>query len=583
MTQILVIEDNASARENLVQILELEGFDVVAAGDGVAGLALAQQQRPDLILCDIMMPRLDGYGVLAKLAQHEDTLAIPLIFLTAKSTPADIRQGMVQGASDYISKPFSPRDVLAAVTTQLQKQAAIAQHYHQTIQTLEQSLFDLTHRHPITQLPNEPALNAQLAQLQSQGVTQAAVVALTLRQVPLLEHVLGEALRDRLLRHLVDAIQAVVAAQPSAVAAAIQMFYVGRARFALLLTGAMSATDLQTLATTLVHHLGQPVTLGDQTLALTVHVGADSTTDPPSFTDLWANSKLALYEASQTLVDYCRYTPTLRATTLETLTLASHLHCAQDHQELDLHYQPQMDLASGRWIAVEALLRWRSPVLGDVSPDRFIPIAESTGLIHALSDWVLARAIAQLHPWHQAMDPGDPPLKISINLSPHQFQQPHLADTLRAQLDQAQIAPEHIILEITEGVLIQDMAAAIATLKTLRAIGFILAVDDFGTGYSSLSYLSQLPLDIVKIDREFIRHLDQRPSNQLIVESITTLAHRLDLTVVAEGAETPAEIEQVRQLGVDILQGYGVSPPLSAAVLLTQLSTRLPVQPRLLE
>jgi diguanylate cyclase len=243
----------------------------------------------------------------------------------------------------------------------------------------------------------------------------------------------------------------------------------------------------------------------------------------------------------------------------ERLALEADLRHAIRDGQLELHYQPKVDIVSGRVRSAEALLRWRHPQRGFVPPNVFIPIAEEGGLILSIGEWVLRQACAQMRGW---LDAGMPPLRVSVNLSAKQFRHGDLTAIVCSALEDAQLQPGYLELELTESSIMHDAEASAATLQLLSTMGVHISIDDFGTGYSSLSYLWRLPLDKLKIDRSFVRELLSNPDDVAIVKAIISLAHSLRLGVVAEGVETREQLERLRELGCDQYQGFYCSPAL---------------------
>ena len=280
---------------------------------------------------------------------------------------------------------------------------------------------------------------------------------------------------------------------------------------------------------------------------------------------------------------YAIYQQGLSETALHRLQLGNDFRLALPNDELELHYQPQIDLKSGHICGVEALVRWHHPVRGTVSPVEFVPVAEEIGLAGALGRWVLRRACEQAFAWN-ALSPAQP-LQMSVNISAQQLQkprghtsvlpqgddttmqelhQPHLMDDVAQILVTTGLAPERLLLEITEDGAMEAGDATLSILNALKSLGVGLSIDDFGTGYSNLSYLKEFPLDTLKIDRRFVTGLQPNSKDAMILHSLTELAHALQLKVVAEGAETKAEFEQLRELGCDIVQGFYFARPMSA-------------------
>ena len=257
---------------------------------------------------------------------------------------------------------------------------------------------------------------------------------------------------------------------------------------------------------------------------------------------------------------------------MKRLTLENDLRMALDRGEFVLHYQPQIDIASGRVVGVEALLRWNHAERGLVGPLDFIPLLEETGLIVAVGRWVLESALAQLAEWHRA---GWQSLAVAVNLSSHQFHEPELAQRLSESLQTYALPARCVELEITESTLLQHIPATTATLEKLSELGFGIALDDFGTGYSSLSYLRRFPIDTLKIDRSFVRDIPADNNDAAITRAIVVMAQSLQLHLVAEGVELEEQRDFLRSLGCNTMQGYLFSKPLDAAAMTRYLQTTL--------
>lgn len=262
--------------------------------------------------------------------------------------------------------------------------------------------------------------------------------------------------------------------------------------------------------------------------------------------------------------------------TAQAREIARDLGCAIANNQLQVHYQPIVDLATGSIREVEALVRWEHPRWGAVSPSVFIPIAEQNHLILDLGRWVLETACRQAVEWQQQF-PDRPPLTMNVNLSVRQVRQPGLADIVRQTLDETGLAAERLHLEITEGLLVKDGPTSLATFRALRKLGVTIAIDDFGTGYSSLSYLNWMPANVLKLDRTFIRRLGQDTRDLAIVRGIIAIAKDLGLTVIGEGVETAGQRDHLRALGCDKGQGYYFARPMAAQDLTALLNDEQPV------
>jgi EAL domain-containing protein (putative c-di-GMP-specific phosphodiesterase class I) len=274
------------------------------------------------------------------------------------------------------------------------------------------------------------------------------------------------------------------------------------------------------------------------------------------------NADTAMYRAKELgRNNFQFYTPDMHREMQEKLTLQEGLRNALARQEVFLVYQPQIELRSGRVIGVEALIRWRHPTLGMVSPARFIPLAEESGLIVPLGDWVLRTACRQNKAWQDA---GLSRCTVSVNVSAKQFKEGGLIARVDAALTASGLEPQYLGLELTESLLMQDQDKAVAVMHELRAAGVQLSIDDFGTGYSSLSALKSFPIGHLKLDRSFVKDLPHDEDDKAITKAVISLGHQLGMKIVAEGVETAQQLAFLRENGCEEIQGYYFSKPLSA-------------------
>jgi EAL domain-containing protein (putative c-di-GMP-specific phosphodiesterase class I) len=276
---------------------------------------------------------------------------------------------------------------------------------------------------------------------------------------------------------------------------------------------------------------------------------------------LMRRADIAMYGAKERRLGTARYRPEFETTTPERVALMADLGRALDDRELVLWYQPQAGLQRGDIVGAEALVRWNHPTRGLLPPAEFVPFAERTGLGRRLSRYVLEAAVGQLACWR---DDSDAPPRVAVNLSMVDLLDLALPDEVERLLTEADVEPDRLELEITESVIMADPVRVGAVLERLRQVGVALAIDDFGTGYSSLSYLKDLPVDVLKIDRSFVRAMAAEDRDRAVVHSAIELAHSLGLGVVAEGVEDEATYETLRRIGCDVVQGYHVSRPVPA-------------------
>lgn len=343
--------------------------------------------------------------------------------------------------------------------------------------------------------------------------------------------------------------------------------------FAILIDDIHHVSDALRVAERVHQLLASPFTLNGQDVFTTASIGiAISTTGYERAEDLLRDAGTAMHRAkiagnAQSEV----FDTAMHTNVVARLQLETDLRRAVERQELRVYYQAIVSLRTGKIAGFEALARWQHPQRGLVSPVEFIPVAEETGLIIPIGAWILKEACHQIRTWQQQF-PADPPLMISINLSGKQFVQPDLVDSIRALLQATGLAPRNVKLEITESVLMDDAASATTILGQLRTLGTRLGLDDFGTGYSSLSYLHHFPFDTLKIDRSFVSRIGAEGENAEIVKTIVTLAHSLNLEVIAEGIETVEQLDHLRGLGCEYGQGHFFSKPIdrnTTATLLT--------------
>jgi diguanylate cyclase (GGDEF)-like protein len=332
----------------------------------------------------------------------------------------------------------------------------------------------------------------------------------------------------------------------------------GGDEFAILLTRISSQEAAGQVAARILDALGTPISVEGHEIVTTASIGIAVYPDHGEDVEtLVKHADRAMYDAKERGRNNYRYfSTTLAEGALKRLTIESNLRAAIENGEMRLQYQPRVEMATGRITGAEALARWNHPSLGAVPPKEFIPLAEETGLIVPLGEWVLRAACAQRRAW---LEMGLDELRVSVNVSTVQFRDPNLISTVSSALAEVNLDPSHLELEITESLVLQDDEVTATILRDLRAMGFRIALDDFGTGYSSLSYLARFPLDILKLDRSFVRDVTMNESARGIATAVISMAHVLGLLVVAEGVDQRAQANFLKQQGCDELQGFLVS------------------------
>jgi diguanylate cyclase (GGDEF)-like protein len=412
---------------------------------------------------------------------------------------------------------------------------------------------------PLTGLPTRTAIAETAAALIAQARASEAKLALLVLSVDRLKPInesLGHEAGDQLLCELVRRLRAVLRRNDALGRLAGDEFVVAG--------HAQSSQDIETITNKILAALREPFMLQARAIHASVTIGASSfPQDGDRYDLLLRRAETAMRTAKAAgRGSIRRYSVEMRSLADDRLALESDLRSAIDRNELELHYQPKVDILSNRVRSAEALVRWRHPERGLVPPNAFIPIAEETGLILPIGEWVLRAACRQVREW---IDAGLPPVRVAVNLSPQQFRHADLHAVVKSALADAGLEPGFLELELTESSVMHDPKESTATLERLSQMGVHISIDDFGTGYSSLSYLRRFPLDKLKIDRSFVRDLMSSRDDASIVKAIISLAHNLRLRVVAEGVETREQLEFLRDLGCDQYQGYYCSPAVPPA------------------
>lgn len=411
----------------------------------------------------------------------------------------------------------------------------------------------------LTGLPNrllfDERLSLALAYAHQRG-EMLAVVFLDLDRFKTINDTLGHASGDYLLQQVAQRL--VRCLKPSDTIARW-----GGDEFTLILPQIQSAHDAAKIAKRIIRNLKAPFDCNGQELHITTSIGiALAPYDGENAETLLKNADTAMYRAKQQgKNNFQLYAPDMNTQALDQLVLANDLYKALNRGEFLLHYQPQIDLKSGQIVAMEALVRWQHRERGLVPPSQFIPLAEETGQISAIGEWVLQTACAQNRAWQKA---GLPPIRVAVNLSARQFQQQNLVQLIDRVLSETGLAAQYLELEITESIAMQDVNVTISVLEKLQAMGVYISIDDFGTGYSSLATLKRFPLHTLKIDREFVKDLTTDAKDAALIQAIVALGHGLNLAVTAEGVETAEQQEFLASVGCDAMQGYWFSKPLPA-------------------
>jgi diguanylate cyclase (GGDEF)-like protein len=409
----------------------------------------------------------------------------------------------------------------------------------------------------LTSLPNRLMLSQRLDQALSRhrrAATQLAILYMDLDRFKVINDSLGREIGDVLLRQVADRLRT-QSREGDTVAR------MGGDEFVVLIENHENLADTSARAQRLVEQLSAPYVLGKKDCHISVSIGISVfPADGSDSQALLKAADVAMYRAKDTgRNNYSFYSPSMNVHTVEGLELESDLRHALERNEFLLHYQPKVEIATGLITGIEALLRWKHPLRGLVSPMEFIPLAEETGLIVPIGEWVLATACARTKAWQ---DQGLSKLDVAVNLSARQFADPMLLPKLTRIIRASGLDPSSLELEITESLVMSHGEGAVAVLQKLKSIGVQIAIDDFGTGYSSLAYLKRFPIDTIKVDRSFIRDIPADSGDMKITRAIIAMAHSLRLRVVAEGVETADQLKFLRGQRCDAVQGYFLHRPL---------------------
>ncbi|MFM2288020.1 MAG: hypothetical protein RL684_1163 [Pseudomonadota bacterium] len=609
--RVLVIDDNPAIHEDFAKILgrgreddddlaaverlllgESTGsqsrpwFELDTALQGQEGVARVREAleagRPyALAFVDMRMPPgWDGLETIQRLWAVDPNVQVVIC-----SAHSDYDWSEVVSTLDHsdrllvVKKPFEPIEVqqcASALVRKWQNERLVRQQVAtledvvvartEGLEAVNRQLRHLATHDVLTGLPNRVLLDDRLAQ----GIARAereghglAVAVIDLDRFKQVNDSFGHRMGDELLKEVAQRLQGVVRSIDT-------IARLGGDEFVMILDRLEQRADAEHIADRAIAVLREPVHVTGADLHTSASIGfAVYPADGTTIETLLAHADAAMYCAKQRGRNNVQYfAPGMNAATQEKIRLEGDLHEALRLKQMELHYQPKVDTRSGKIHGAEALIRWRHPERGLVPPADFIPLAEECGLIDSIGEWVVREACRQASAWQHA---GLEPVRVAVNLSAFQFRHGGLLQVIQKALQDHDLDPRLLEVEITESALMSDPEESVGILEHLSKMGVLVSVDDFGTGYSSMSYLRRFPIDKLKIDRSFINELSSRPDDASIVKAIVSLAHSLRLKVVAEGVETPAQLELLRHLGCDQYQGYYYSPAVTPAEFVTLL------------
>jgi len=577
---ILIVDDISANRFALRQLLKSMNAELIEASSGEEALVKAiELDNLALILLDVQMPIMDGYETAELLREEEQTLHIPIIFVTAVHRDEQhILKGYSSGAIDYITKPIQP-DILAAKISLFMELWRLRFGLEREIITrnkLEDKNKFLADHDMLTSLPNRRRLFLEIERAASRSdrdKNEFALLFIDLDGFKSVNDTLGHKVGDGVLIQIANRFSELVRKTDT-----VARF--GGDEFVILLTDISDSQFLIGRITEVLEVARKPIIIENEEIVLSVSVGVciypNQIDDADKLVDY---ADIAMYKSKELGKNtFSFFSNDMDQAAHRRLAVEKQLRHASKKNEFSVNYQPVVNCKTGKPIGVEALLRWTNSELGSIPPDYFIPIAESSGLIHELGAWVFEQSIETINEIKKRIPSLPMSLKVAVNASTLQFKNSLWFKTLQKAIKTKKIAPEDIEIEITEGLLLEDSSEINNQLSEIRALGISLSVDDFGTGYSALSYLKRCPINTVKIDRSFVKGIPEDKEDMVLIHAIIAMAHGLGLVVIAEGIETQEQWDFLKDEDCDFAQGYFFSKPLPAPELETWLTQQCNTQ-----
>lgn len=558
LLSVLFIEDSADDMELLLNELHGEYGEIShrRVEDAQSLRTALDSMRWDLIICDHNMPVFDVPSALR--IAREKYEVIPFIIVSGSISSDAVADAMMAGAADMISKDNLSR-LVPAVDRELRRVSEI-----HALKRAHEQIDRIAYYDQLTGLPNREYLAKKtLESIEAASSDEGmAMLVININRFQQISMSLGARTGNLALQIIASRIMKSVGdvGTPARLSGD---------SFAVLIPQVDGRSLVKGCIGKIGEELGKAITIDERDFFLSCTVGASMyPRDGCEFNDLLCNAETAMHQARASSSNHMFFEPGMSAAGQEQVIMEHALHRAIKHEQFLLHYQPQYDLPGGKMTGVEALLRWQ-PLSGElISPDKFIPLLEDTGLIIPVGEWVLRTACAQNRAWQQM---GLPPIRVAVNLSAVQFRKTELVSMVRRALEETDLRPEYLELEITENAAVYNEEAMIATLRELREMGVSLAIDDFGTGYSSLSYLQRFPVHKLKIDRSFVKNISEHEDSGSLAKGIASLAHNLGLSVIAEGVETETQASYLRACGCEEVQGFLYSRPVPADMIANYL------------
>jgi diguanylate cyclase len=558
---ILMVDDEPTTMEVVQTFLQEVGYhNFVLIENSTEAMAFLEKQRPDLLLLDLVMPQVSGFDILKAVRSHPKLKHLPIIVLTSSSDYKDKLAALDLGATDFLAKPVDPSELQLRVRNTLAAKAYMDQ---------------LAFYDPLTKLPNRHLFVEQLEwslNAARRNGEKLALMSIELDQFKKISDTLGLFAGDDVLQQLAWRIQEIVRVIDMLGRfevdedIPVNLFHFDGGTFALLLHRVRNERNAALAAQRILEAVRAPVVVANTEIYMTASIGIATypTEDGESVAILKSASAAKDYAKNSGGNTFQFSSTQINMQCQQRLSLEARLRRAMDRDEFVLYYQPKLDVQTNVITGVEALLRWHIKDLGWIEPNEFISIAEETGLVIPIGEWVMSHACKQLAEWQQS---GKAPIGMAVNLSALQFENPEMHAIFKRIIQNSGIDPRLLTLELTESILLGEIEKKIESMKRLKDLGLKLSIDDFGTGYSSLRYLRKLPLDELKIDRSFFINLFEDTKGRSLLSSLILLARNLNLRTVAEGVETEQQLRFLQAERCDQYQGNLFKPPLESAEL----------------
>ena len=563
---ILVVDDDPSDRMLLRACLEKHGFHVVDADNGKMAMLQFENVKPDAVLLDVLMPQMDGFDTCRAIRKHPEGKHIPVLMVTGLDDTDSIHQAFDAGATDFITKPINWNLIHYHIKYVLRASDAFYDVIHQQKQIQKLVLFD-----QLTGLANRTMFRESLGQAVDDCAEDNALLGVLFMDIDRFKNIndtLGHKTGDALLQMVADRIKSCARESdcfPRSKKRYARGFVarLGGDEFTIILPRLKAPEDAGRVAERIQRFLSQPFMIDNNEVFVSLSIGISLfPMDGSTAETLMKHADVAMYHAKGNGKNCFQfYDKSLNIRAREKFEFENDVRKAVLNQEFMLYYQPQVSMVDGTVSGAEALTRWRHYTHGMISPAKFIASIEELGLIIPFTDWLIKQAGRQHRQWHEA---GMDALRVAVNISSRQFVQQKIPEKFLKTLALNHLCPSAFELELTESVLARQNEETLGILKELKHMGLTISVDDFGTGYSSLVYLKTFPIDIVKIDRFFVKDILTSPQDAAIVKAIIAMAHTMGIKVVAEGIEEKEQFDLLREMGCDYGQGFLFSPAVSS-------------------